>query len=76
MGVSIARTAELWRQTVGADEDIMDRLESIILRHTPKSAEEAAAMLDVVAVNVSAGQRCDGLDIRAIHAVASWLRNE
>ncbi len=76
MGVSIARTAELWYHSIGADEGNLDRLESIILRHSPKTPEEAAAMLDVVAANVAGGQRCDGLDIRAINAVASWLRSE
>ncbi|MGX8273809.1 hypothetical protein ACWQV9_14095 [Brevundimonas diminuta] len=75
MGVSLARTAVAWRLASEADEDVIERLEKIILRHSPKSAEEAATMLDVVAVNVSAGQRCDGLDVAAIESVSSWLRD-
>jgi len=74
MGVSLARTADAWRLASEADEDILGRLERIILRHSPKSAEEAATMLDVVAVNISAGQRCDGLDVEAVISVSTWLR--
>lgn len=74
MGVSIAQTVELWRRSMDAGEGHVDRLESIILRHNPKSSEEAVAILDVVAVNVSCGLRCDGLDIVAINTVANWLR--
>lgn len=74
MGVSLAKTAEVWKAASSGDDELIDRLESIILRHIPTSGEEAATMLDVVAASVSTGERCDGLDIVAISTVASWLR--
>lgn len=74
MGSSLLRLATAWRAASDADKNILDRLERNILRHSPKSAEEAAIMLDVVAVNVATGQRCDELDVRAVHSVAYWPR--
>ncbi|MNX79159.1 hypothetical protein D3C86_1107780 [compost metagenome] len=70
------RSAQVLRTRSETDDpDIMDRLEAIVLKHNPKSFDEAATMLDVVAVNVSTGQRCDGLDIRAVEVVAAYLRS-
>ncbi|MNH53286.1 hypothetical protein D3C85_694100 [compost metagenome] len=71
------RSAQVLR-AIGETEnyDVMDRLEVMVLKHNPKSLPEAATMLDVVAVNVAAGQRCDGLDVRAVQVVASFLREQ
>lgn len=71
----IDRSAQIWRaRSEDHDPDILDRLEVLVLKHKPKSSGQAATMLDVVAVNVSTGQRSDGLDVRAVQAVAFFLR--
>lgn len=71
------RSAQVWRAFGDSENiDVLDRLEAMILKHNPKSLPEAATMLDVVAVNVAAGQRCDGLDVRAVKSVAAFLREK
>ena len=78
MGLALLnRSAQVLRVMEDTEHfDVMDRLEAMVLKHNPKSLPEAATMLDVVAVNVAAGQRCDGLDIRAVKAVAGFLREQ
>lgn len=76
MGLSLGAAARTWQRRKEQDDpDVLDRLERLILRHDPHSSDEAATMLDVIAVNVSTGQRCDGLDVRAVETVAAWLRS-
>lgn len=57
------------------DSPALERAEKTILRHSPQTASEAIAMLDVVAAGISAGERSDRLDIMALHAVSALLRS-
>lgn len=54
--------------------DLVDRLERLILDHRPMSAEEAAAMLELVGENLEAGGRSDGRDLGALRRVIAFLR--
>ncbi|MCV0416523.1 MAG: hypothetical protein K5831_16790 [Brevundimonas sp.] len=54
--------------------DVVDRLERLILDHEPRSAAEAAAMLEMVGENLEAGGRSDGRDVRALKRVIAFLR--
>lgn len=44
-----------------------------LLTHTPANAGEAACMLEVVRQNMVDAGRSDGLDLRALTAVQTWL---
>ncbi len=50
-----------------------ERLERIVLDHIPRSAEEAARMLDVIIPDVQAGGRSDGRDVKALRNIRSML---
>lgn len=51
----------------------MERLERLILDHSPTSAAEAASMLDVIIPDVEAGGRSDGRDVRALCSIRTYL---
>lgn len=65
-------------QLAGTREDdatyrTLERLERIILDHTPHTPDEAVTMLDVIIPDVSAGGRSDGRDVRALCSIRSML---
>lgn len=51
----------------------MVEAETSLLNHAPSNATEAALLLEVVRQNIADAGRSDGLDIRAITAVQTWL---
>lgn len=74
MSMTFLKSVEVWRAAQPDDDpDAYENAERIILRRKPHSAAEAAIILEVVAANVSAGPRCDGLDNRAIESTRLWL---
>jgi hypothetical protein len=58
-----------------ADFDLepMVQAETSLLNHAPSNALEAACLLEVVRQNMADAGRSDGLDLRAITAVQTWL---
>jgi hypothetical protein len=69
-------TAEfhLMSETEGeAAYQTLQRLERIILDHTPHTPFEAVAMLDIIIPDVSAGGRSDGRDVKALCSIRSML---
>lgn len=58
-----------------ADLDLgpMVEAETSLLNHQPANAAEAACLLEVVRQNIADAGRSDGLDLRAIVAVQTWL---
>ena len=73
--LKLAETVQAYRAVTEDDGfEIIDRLERRILDHRPFSAEEAAAMLEVVGENLEVGGRSDGRDLKALHRVIAFLR--
>lgn len=76
MGLAYIQAVERLRGAASKDDidfGAIDRLERIILSHTPRSAYEAYEMVSVLRTNVQAGQRCDQLDVRACDNLMEWL---
>lgn len=55
--------------------DIVEAAERVILDQRPTSFVEAAAMTEVLARSLSAGERDDGRDVDALHRLTSWLQD-
>ena len=53
--------------------DTVERLERLILTHTPVTPSEAAGMLKVAVENLLIGGRSDGLDVGAVVIVRDFL---
>jgi len=58
---------------VDFDLSAMVEAETTLLAHTPSSATEAACLLEIVRQNIADSGRSDGMDVRALGAVQSWL---
>ncbi|MFN3352773.1 MAG: hypothetical protein ACK4Z5_04115 [Brevundimonas sp.] len=56
-----------------AATDDLEHVEVAILKHRPRSAGEAAAMIEVVLASLEAGGRSDGLDTVALQTLLRWL---
>lgn len=54
-------------------KDMVDRAECAILDHRPRTPSEALLVLDVLALNVSAGERSDSRDVGAIENLKAWV---
>lgn len=72
--IAAGRWAEL---SASLSEDSLDELEAIertILKSRPSSTQDAVVILDVVAAGITAGERSDGLDGKALKSVSRFLR--
>ena len=51
-----------------------DQAEEFLLDSTPANLRQAELMLELIAVNVGAGPRCDGREVGALRNVAQFIR--
>lgn len=72
--IAARRWAEL-RASLSEDNlDELDDIERTILKGRPSSTQDAIAIIDVVAAGITAGERSDGLDAKALRSVSQMLR--
>lgn len=57
-------------------EDPDELHEQKVLDAPIRSAKDAAAVAEVLALSLEVGERSDGRDVRALHRLASWLRRQ
>lgn len=60
----------------GDDDDHLDRLEKIILKHRPLGPEDAGMVLATALENLRYGGRSDELDVRAVERVIQWIERQ
>lgn len=58
---------------IEGEEDVLEKLERLILEHIPQSIAETIAMLGVLIPNVEAGARVDGADLKALENIRTFL---
>ena len=54
--------------------DQLDQIELALLRTPPRTAPEAANIVEIVRLNLMAGGRSDGMDAEALHHVGRFLK--
>lgn len=79
MGMSMLGAAQAWSDAAVREDPgsttTCEKLERLVLDHTPTSSAEAVAMLDVVLQNLTCGGRSDGRDLKAVERVRDFLAN-
>ena len=75
--VNFNQASEHYGRIASAADDAayrqLERLERIILDHTPHTPSEAVSMLDVIIPDVLGGGRSDGRDVKALKSIRSML---
>ncbi|GEM_PF-4022988 len=57
------------------DDDLLNKLERLILDHIPRSIAETVSMLGVIIPNVEIGGRVDGADVAALANIRTFLES-
>ena len=57
------------------DDDLLNKLERLILDHSPRSIAETVSMLGVIIPNVEIGGRVDGADVAALANIRTFLES-
>ncbi|MNE29477.1 MULTISPECIES: hypothetical protein [unclassified Brevundimonas] len=76
MVVAFHETVEAYRTSTDTedDHDVLEKLERLILDHTPQSIAEIVSMLGVIIPNVELGGRGDGADVAALENIQAYLQ--
>ncbi|MNS73129.1 hypothetical protein D3C72_1065600 [compost metagenome] len=76
MVVAFLETVEAYRTSIDTegDHDVLEKLERLILGHTPRSIAEIISMLGVIIPNVELGGRGDGADVAALESIQTYLQ--